>query len=78
MLEEEVDFSMDCAFCEEYKEGDLLLMMTDAVYAKHTITQNDAYINYIDAIMRLQEPTSKEEAEACCKYHEYIAVDETD
>lgn len=37
-------------------------MMTDAVYAKHTITQNDAYINYIDAIMRLQEPTTKEEA----------------
>jgi hypothetical protein len=78
MQEGEVDSSMDCAFCEEYKEGELLLMMTDAVYAKHTINQSEGYINYIDAIMRLQEPANKEEALACCQHHEFIVLDEGD
>lgn len=69
---------MDCVFCEEYKEGDLLLMMTDAVYAKHAINQSESHIGYIDAIMRLQEPANKEDALACCRHHEYAVLDEAD
>lgn len=53
-------------------------MMTDAVYAKHAINQSEAQVAYIDAIMRLQEPATKEDALAACQYHEYIALDEND
>jgi hypothetical protein len=67
-----------CAFCEDDKEGDLALMMSEAVYAKHAINHAETYISYIDSIMKLQEPNSKEEAVASYQHQEYLHLDERD
>lgn len=53
-------------------------MMTDAVYAKHSLNQGDAPLAYIDAILRLQDPATPEDALACCRHHEYQVADERD
>jgi hypothetical protein len=53
-------------------------MMTDAVYAKHSLNQGDAHLAYIDAILRLQEPATAEDALACCRHNEWQVLDERD
>ena len=65
----------DCAFCGE-GNGNLTIMMGEALQAKHAISQSEGFLGYVDVLMKLEDPCTSEEAWAANQFKELNCRDE--
>lgn len=53
-------------------------MMNDAIKVKYVENPKELSTSYIDSLLRIESPTSKEEAEAGCMFREWMVLDDQD
>jgi hypothetical protein len=53
-------------------------MMNDAIKVKYIENPKESTTSYIDSLLRIEDPTNKEESEAGCVFREWLVLDDQD